>query len=61
MRSLPMFMKKKDLYAINVKIYSEQGCYKELNKTILAGVGYSFESPNAFSPYPGSPGVNDLF
>ena len=52
---------KEGFYVINVKIYSEQGCYKELNKTILAGIGYSFESPNAFSPYPGSPGINDLF
>lgn len=52
---------KEGFYVINVKIYNEQGCYKELNKTILAGIGYSFDSPNAFSPYPGSPGVNDLF
>ena len=52
---------KEGFYVINVKIYSKQGCYKELNKTVLAGIGYSFESPNAFSPYPGSPGINDLF
>lgn len=48
-------------YVINVKIYNNQDCFKELEKTILVGVGYTFESPNAFSPFPGSPGVNDFF
>ena len=46
-------------YIINFKIYNEQGCYKEIEKTILVGIGYSFDSPNAFSP--NNDRINDFF
>ena len=52
---------KEGFYVINVKIYSTQGCFKELEKTILAGIGYSFTAPNAFTPNLPKDGHNDEF